>query len=350
MQKLTSSKLLTLAFTLLALFNFSCSKEDFDLNDLDETFFVRHKNADMPAHVHGNGSEKVFLIILHGGPGGVGLGYRVNTIRSEIEKNNAVVYFDQRGSGSAQGNYSEDDVSIDLMAEDVLALAKVIKAKFGDDSKLFLMGHSWGGTLGPATLLKDQDEFVGWIDVNGGHNHAGLYKEYQVILAQSANDQIALGNSVEFWQDVLDVVQNIDTNFSVDNHLRLNTVANKVDEILAQDNIINESTIIFGDNPQRSNGLLDLWNSGKIGRILDYQEGLNEVSYTDRLPEITLPSMVIWGRHDHVIPVKFAHEAFDNLGSLDKELYIFERSGHGPMNTEPDLFSEKVIEFINKYK
>jgi len=154
MKKIISSKLTIISIILLLLSFFSCSKEETNLSDLNETFFVRHKNADMPVHVHGNGSQKVFLIILHGGPGGNGLGYRVNTIRTEIEKNNAVVYFDQRGSGSSQGNYSEEDVSVDLMAEDVLALVKVIKDKYGDDSKLFLMGHSWGGFLGPAVLFK----------------------------------------------------------------------------------------------------------------------------------------------------------------------------------------------------
>jgi hypothetical protein len=37
------------------------------------------------------------------------------------------------------------------------------------------MGHSWGGTLGPATLLKDQSDFLGWIDVDGAHNTKDIY-------------------------------------------------------------------------------------------------------------------------------------------------------------------------------
>lgn len=351
MQIIIKSNIKIIAITLLVLSIYSCSEENVNINDLNETIFVRHKNADMPAHIHGNGSGKVFLIILHGGPGGTGLGYRVNTIRTEIEKNNAVVYFDQRGSGGSQGNYSEDDLSIDLMAEDVLALAKVIKAKYGDDSKLFLMGHSWGGTLGPAVLLKNQNEFLGWIDVDGGHNHAGLYHQYRnVVLPKSANEQIALGNSIDYWQGVLDLVQNIDSNYSVENHLKLNSKANTVDRVLAADKIINEPQLDLGNEDSKSNSFIDLWNNRKIGLILDFQKGLNQVSFTDRLPEITIPSIVLWGKYDHTIPLLFAHEAFDNLGSSDKEIFIFEKSGHSPMNTEPDLFADKVIEFINSHK
>jgi len=334
----------------MALSMFSCSEEQINLNNLNETIFVRHKNADMPVHIHGNGSEKVFLMILHGGPGGNGLGYRVNTIRTEIEKNNAVVYFDQRGSGSSQGNYSEKDLSVDLMAEDVLAVAKAIKDKYGDDSKLFLMGHSWGGALGTAVLLKNQNEFLGWIEVDGGHNMAGLHDEYRVVLVESANEQIALGNSIDYWQNVKEEVQNIDPNYSVDNVLKLNRIANTVDGVLAKDKIINEEILDLGEVTSKSNGFLDLWNLWKIGKILDHKKGLNEISFTDRLPEITIPSLVLWGKHDHAVPLVFGHEAFDNLGSSDKDIFIFEKSGHGPMNTEPDLFSDKVIEFINDHK
>lgn len=349
-QEMISNKLTIIAITLLTLSVFSCSKDDINLNNLNETFFLRHKNADMPVYVHGNASEKVFLIILHGGPGGNGLGYRANTIRTEIEKNNAVVYFDQRGSGNSQGNYSEEDVSIDIMAEDVLALVKVIRNKYGEGSKLFLMGHSWGGTLGPAVLLKNQTEFLGWIDVDGYHDPAGTYEEYKVVLTESANEQIALGNSVEYWENVLDAVQNIGPNYSTDNHLQLNSMTHIAERVLTEDKIINEGVLDLGDNAVESNGLIDTWNVNKIGYILDYKKGFNEISFTDRLSEITIPSLVLWGKYDHAVPTVNAQEAFDNLGSIDKDIFIFEKSGHSPMNTEPDLFADKVIDFINEHK
>jgi hypothetical protein len=38
-----------------------------------------------------------------------------------------VVYFDLIGSGMAQGSYSERGINIVIMAEDILALVKVLK-------------------------------------------------------------------------------------------------------------------------------------------------------------------------------------------------------------------------------
>lgn len=347
MKKILKIRLATVTMTLLVLSLCSCSEEEVNINDLNETIFVRHKNADMPAHIHGNGSEKVFLIILHGGPGGSGYVYRANTFITEIEKNNAVVYFDQRGSGNSQGNYSKEDVSIDLMAEDVLALAKVIKAKYGDDSKLFLMGHSWGGGLGSAVLIKDQNVFSGWIDVDGDHSPKDLYERYKEAFQETADEQIALENSVDFWQSTLDLLGDVGSKYSLNDFFALNITANNTGEILAKDGVINEEKVDLIDGFVLNNGRKFSWNKNKILTIFSNRGLYENVSFTDQLSEITIPSLVLWGRYDLTVPLIYAQEAFDNLGSADKEIFIFEKSGHSPMFTEPGLFADKVIEFIN---
>ncbi len=343
------SKVKIVVLIVIILSVFSCSKDDDNIYDLNETIFVRHKQADMPAYIHGNASEKVFLIILHGGPGGTGWGERKNTIKSKIERNNAVVYFDQRGSGNSQGSYSEEDVSIDLMAEDVLALVKVLKAKYGDDSKFFLMGHSWGGTLGPATLLKNQEDFLGWIDVDGAHNPKGMYNEYKTTFKKIADEQIALQNNVEYWKSVLDLIKNVGTDYSKEDFYKLNGEAYNAEEKLADDGVINKPKS-DGLNSFQYNSLITIWNGNKIQSILVKKGLFEKVSFTDRLSEITIPSLVLWGKYDIGVPTIYAQEAYDNLGSSDKELFIFEKSAHSPMDTEPDLFAEKVIDFINQHK
>lgn len=342
------SKFKTGLALLVLLSIFSCSKEEMNLSNLNETIFVRHRQADMPAYVHGNASEKVFLIYLHGGPGGLGKEARINTMITEVEENNAVVYFDQRGSGNAQGTYSEEDVNIDIMAEDVLALVKVLRVRYGNDIKLFLMGASWGGTLGPATLLKEQESFLGWIDIAGAHSPKDLYYEYPIRLQEKANEQIALGNSIAHWEGVLELLQNIDTsNYNEEDGFKMNGKSHESENVLAQDMVINEPKFLDEDGVERG---FTLRNNGQVLFHLT-QKGLwQDVSFTDRLPDITIPSLVLWGKHDLVVPTSFAQEAFDQLGSINKELVIFERSGHSPLESEPVLFAEKVIAFINTYR
>ncbi|MFC5046182.1 alpha/beta fold hydrolase [Aquimarina hainanensis] len=349
MKKIIIYTLKTIVLIGLLMSSYACSKGDDNINDLSETIYVRHKQADMPAYIHGNASEKVFLIILHGGPGGTGWGERKNTVKSKIEKNNAVVYFDQRGSGNSQGSYSENDVSVDLMAEDVLALVKVLKAKYGNDARFFLMGHSWGGTLGPATLLKDQSDFMGWIDVDGSHDPKGSYNTYKIALTQMADTQIALGNSVSYWKDVKNLVQNVGANYSDDDFYKLNRETHNGEQKLVDDKIINKLQN-DGIEGVQYNLFTTLWNGSKIQSILVKKGLFSKVSFTNRLDEITIPSLVLWGKHDLIVPAVYAQEAYDLLGSDQKELFIFEKSGHSPMDSEPDLFAEKVINFINRHK
>ncbi len=348
MQKIINNYSKAILLIVVLWTTFSCSKDE-NISNLNETLFVRHKNADMPAYIHGNASEKVFLIILHGGPGGIGLSYRTSTIKSVIEKTCAVVYFDQRGSGMAQGSYSKNGINIDIMAEDVLALAKVIKHKYGNDSRLFLMGHSWGGTLGPATLLKDQSDFLGWIDVDGAHNSKNMYSEYIANFKRVASEQIEIGNDIDYWESVIDLVNNIDPEYNIKDIYKLNSEAFIAEEKLENAKLINNIEIEDNKIIFKYNILTLLWNMSKIQSILD--ENLFEnVNYTDRLSEIKIPSLVLWGKYDMVVPPKFAQEAFDNLGSNEKKVVIFEKSGHSPMFNEPDLFANEVIQFINQNK
>ena len=340
------SKIIALIIALVTVF--SCSN-DINLNNLNDTIFVRHKNADMPAYIHGNGSEKVFLIILHGGPGGIGLSYRSRTIKSDIEKECAVVYFDQRGSGMAQGSYSENGISIDIMAEDVLALVKVIKYKYGNDSRFFLMGHSWGGTLGPATLLKDQSDFLGWIDVDGAHNTQGIYEEYLNNFARVASEQIEIENDIEYWESVIDLINNISPQYNQDDVYRLNEEAFEAESVLQDSGLINKEKDDDNNTIFKYTPLTIIWNAQNTQSILD-SDLFQNVNFKDRLSEITIPSLVLWGRHDMVVPIQFAQDSYDNLGSSEKELVFFENSGHSPMATEPVLFAEKVIEFIHQNK
>ncbi len=348
MQKISKTYSKTLLILVVLCTAFSCSSEE-NNSYLNETIFVRHKDADMPAYIHGNASENIFLIILHGGPGGIGLTYRSNTIKSDIEKECAVVYFDQRGSGMAQGGYSENGINIDIMAEDVLALVKVIKNKYGNDSRFFLMGHSWGGTLGPATLLKDQSDFLGWIDVDGAHNPKDAYSEYIANFRRVASEQIEAENDIDYWESVIDLVNNVNTQYDKDDIYKLNSEAFVAEDKLQKAGVINgnvesDDTTIF-----KYNLLTMFWNMWNTQSILD-EDLFQNITFKDRLSEITIPSLVLWGKHDMVVPIRFAQDSFDNLGSIEKKIVIFENSGHSPMSTEPDLFAEEVIEFINQNK
>lgn len=336
----------------------SCQKDDID--NLAETLYVRHNGADMPAYIYGNGTSKVFIVILHGGPGGSGLEYRDGVFSKQLEEKYAMVYWDQRGQGMSQGHYSKDKVNLSDMADDVNALAEVLKYKYGKDISLFLMGHSWGGMLGPAALTKDdiQYQFKAWIDVDGAHNlrDMGLFLVRDVI--RVGNEQIAKGNSTKFWNKFVNFVEGIDTTsmpVSDRDGGKLNKYGADAEKYLMRDGILAEGNGTTSFQPLAnmfiSNGITkNIAGTYTSNHLFNGEQDLMNVDLTNYLHKIKIPSLIIWGEYDLVVPKELAKTAYLNLGSTEKDTVFFARSGHSPMVNEPDKFVRVLSDFIEKHK
>ena len=329
------------------IFLFTACEKDNLSSSLEDVVYVKYKNAEMPAYIYGNGSDKIFLIILNGGPGGTGLEYRIGGIK-DLEEKYAVVYLDQRGSGMSTGNYSGQEITPALMAEDVLALVKVLKYKYGNDLKLFLLGHSWGGLLGSKVLLMDQTPFKGWIEVDGGHNLKGLFDELLVRFPEIADEQITKGNSIDFWTNVKSTVSQITKEgYTDDNATVLNELAYKCEDYLRKDGILgnqSEMNIDIINYVYEESFLISGVSAITINATLSYI--LTEIDYTKVLSTIKIPSLILWGKYDLVLPYKQGEEAYENIGSKQKTWVLFDKSGHSPMIDEYEKFEQEVITFI----
>lgn len=332
-------------FFILFFFLFSCKKDS--LNKEGDYFFLRNDGADMPVWVRGNMSSNVFIIHLHGGPGGSSINDAEQQVFRNLETEYALVYWDQRGSGCSQGKAQPESMNMDQFVEDLEKLITVINSKY-QNPKIFLLGHSWGGALGTAFLIKgnNQNLIRGWIELDGAHNFKlGLEKSVSLV-KNHAQNQISAGIDVSFWQEALA--------WYLDNPIMMNTVQmNKH----CNTYLNNANGYIYNpNNPNLAN-----FNGGSLNSPGGYSNGdfaqLNleeelQKSYSDQMYKITIPTLILWGLHDGILPVELAQDAYDNLGtnSLDKSVFIFQNSAHSPNREEPDLFNQKVKIFIDTYK
>ena len=69
-------------------------------------------------------------------------------------------------------------------------------------------------------------------------------------------------------------------------------------------------------------------------------------SSVDRLPDITAPTLLLWGRHDLVCSLPQATRIANRLP--DAEVRVFENSGHFPFVEEPRPFFEGVREWLTR--
>ncbi|WP_419882504.1 alpha/beta fold hydrolase [Peribacillus sp. B-H-3] len=70
------------------------------------------------------------------------------------------------------------------------------------------------------------------------------------------------------------------------------------------------------------------------------------VDYRDFLPQISVPTLLCFGREEKVIPVAAGEHLNQHIAP--SELVIFENSCHCPFLEEPDLFNDTVAAFLRK--
>lgn len=316
-----------------------------------ERFFFRNDGADLAVEVNGNIQSGVFILLLHGGPGGHGFEYNTGAFTEDMETDYAMVYLDQRGQGASQGNYAPEDVSLQKFSDDIYALSQFLKQKYGEDISLFLMGHSWGGTTGTHALLNTdvQDELNGWIEVAGAHDIPLLYKESIDMFIRIGTREIARFNNVRDWTDIIAYAAGVNRNNVSDEEAGvLNSYGFEAEALIEE--------IAEGEFGTASHGLFtspvaslaSLFSATATASAINAET--ESASMTDRLGEITIPSAFLWGEYDFVVPPALGESAFERVGTDEKRLIIFEQSGHSPMDNEPELFTQAVQQFIETYR
>lgn len=340
-------------FVFLLLMAFaSCKKNDFLLEKNAEDFFhLENKGAQMPVWVEGNTASKNFLIHVHGGPGGESLlsfNLAGKAFTDPLEAQYANVYYDQRGSGSSQGGNDSDLFTEAQFAEDLYKLVRLLKTKYGEDIKVFLIGTSWGGRLCASYLLNPnyQAEIQGWISVAGAINMITTANSGRALINKYSTLSINAGLQVSDWQEIHDWSENIDTitteeEWGVQNSFGWDAMA------LLEDSLAHETKIELGKTLKAAffspvNLSSVLAQSGAFPE--DKLDIFNNLG--NSLNSINIPALFMAGKYDFVVPPEVANQAFNAVSSTTKELFIFEKSGHLIPFNQTDLFVKKVIEFV----
>jgi proline iminopeptidase len=318
------------------------------LYEQGDYFFLRNKGADMPVWVRGNIASNVFIIHLHGGPGGSSITEAQEKAFLGLETDHAVVYWDQRASGASQGNAKPETMTMEQFVEDLNQLVIFIKSKYSNP-KLFLFGHSWGGALGTAYLTTNdfQTNFKGWIEMDGAHNFKkGLELSRQWGI-DYANNAIAKNKDTTYWRNALTWYKAnpvFNTKALLDVHS--NDYLEKANGYIFDPNNVNLANF-KGGNPLSPAGVT---SSGDYAQK-ELEEELSK-GYSNLMNKIKIPALILWGKNDGIMPVAMSKDAYDNLGTetAKKSIVLFDNAAHSPNREDPILFNSSVKNFIKIYK
>ena len=79
--------------------------------------------------------------------------------------------------------------------------------------------------------------------------------------------------------------------------------------------------------------------------FVDCFEALLTYSFRDKLARIEVPTLIVWGRNDMLVPVADA-EDYEHLIGENAHSVIFEDTGHLPMLERPTRFNELLRSFL----
>lgn len=91
--------------------------------------------------------------------------------------------------------------------------------------------------------------------------------------------------------------------------------------------------------------LEQMLGTGKPG-FLPALDALTSYDFTDRLPEIGCPTLVVWGSNDMLVPVRDASE-FERL-IPDARKVVMADTGHCAMLERPETFNALLAEFLSE--
>jgi pimeloyl-ACP methyl ester carboxylesterase len=327
-----------------------CQKETVSVGpNVRDYFYLENQGAKMPVLVEGNTASGTMVVWVHGGPGGTAIGFQNDENSTKyLETNFGVAYWDQRAAGGSQGS-NTPPLALNQYADDLKKLVQLLKYRYGSQTKIFLLSHSWGGLVAPAFLTEGTNQQLvrGWIDVAGAHNYYANDSLTRAYLFQFGTDQISKNIHTAEWQPIVDYCQTHVPNYDLTVSRALNACADQAEGYI--DDIQKNSGTGIGNLFSTSKTAFSLfWFASNAGAtyFADLNKGVLHAEYSSKLSRLTLPILCITGKYDFTVPRGLADEVMQKTASTRKKLVILPHSGHICMDNEPIPFYEAVVEFI----
>jgi proline iminopeptidase len=296
--------------------------------------YYKINGKDIYTEILGEDSLPVLLFI-HGGPGGIGVADFIQYQGDRLSKNFKVIAPEQRGVWRSELILDEEPISLEDIIEDFEELRKKLHI-----NKWSLLTHSFGGYLAVlyANLYPNSIEYM----IYECPSFDFALSEHSMLKA-AANELAKLGNTIlaeEYFKALEDITD----------YKGINKLLMKALKELGEDC---NNFMWFGNDKQiiekiarttKDGGSLWRKSTNTRMKLLKDWRVYNDV-FTE-LSNVNKPSLLIKGKYDP-ITCEIQTEQFMNRVQ-DKQVVIFDFSGHYARIEEPDKYCEVITSYIYK--
>jgi L-proline amide hydrolase len=263
-------------------------------------------------------SDRAPLVVAHGGPGG-GHDYLVG-LTALADDDRAVILYDQFGCGnsSRRPGWPPDRWTIDLFVSELAALVGHLRV----DGGFHLLGHSWGGLLATEYALTYPFELRSLVLADTGASIPLIEESVATLIDRIEPDVAETPGTPEHEQAVTDL-------FTARHMCRLDPLPAEVARTF--DQARTDTTVLAA--------VMGLTSDGVTGTMAGW-------SAVDRLHELTMPTLVVAGTYDEIMP--FAWEPFAQR-IPHVATHVFAESSHMPHVEEPDAYLRVLRDFLSAH-
>ncbi len=259
------------------------------------------------------------LLFLHGGPGNSVMSYS-DRFTAELKKNFVVALWDQRASGqTAELNKSSQPLTVSLFVSDAIEVIEYLRNKFSK-TKIYLVGHSWGGYLGMRVAIEKPELLAGYFALSPMINQL----ESERLSLQTMHDSAIKTNNLKQLAELSQIKIPFENGDQLFYHRKW------------------LSKKMGSTSPTKTK--VDSWAKTWLAVF-------NEASKTNFIasaPEIKCPIYLLIGSNDYQTYYKLAETYYEQVICTGKNLYWFTHSAHNPHLTESEKFQEIIISMLNK--
>jgi pimeloyl-ACP methyl ester carboxylesterase len=299
------------------------SLEPININGSKQWVLIRTANLRNP-----------ILLYLHGGPGASLIPF-AHVATSTLTESATVVYWDQRGAGlSYAAANPSNTVNMRQLIEDTHEVTRYLKNRFAQE-KIYLLGHSWGSTLGSLVIQRYPEDYAAYIGVGQVVNQKSL-NEGRLKWLQTTAAPLLTSKDANVLK-LLKPFQPVSIKYIRKYGGLINNISNQqLQEIMKTSPYCAEKYT------------LELYNKGSD---LSWEMLWKEIETTDLLKVaciVTIPVYLFLGKYDYVTPTAPAVDYYNRLQAPYKEIVWFENSGHRMDVEEPEKFQEELNKILNR--
>ena len=301
------------------------------IGGVDQSLMIRGVDADAPV-----------LLFLEGGPGGTAVG-AMRFGGELLERDFVVATWDQRGTGrSADVREPVATLTAEQLVADTIEVTEYLRDRF-DERKVYLVGNSWGNTLGVLAAAQRPDLFHALVGVGQMVSQRVtdelMYAE-SLAYAESSGDDAFADRLREIgpppYEDAMTYPIVLSTNPEWLDYPRAPEYDGRTE--YPANLLVSEYTLT--EQVRAGAGLADTF-------AVVYPQLLG-IDFRRDVPRLEIPVYVVQGAYEAEGRDVLAREWFAMLDAPTKELVTFELGGHRAHFDDPVRFAALMADVLEE--